>query len=109
MLPSWDDLMVRAAASSSRSSASVSFRLCRYLFQGGAAGSRTPDLRRAKAALSQLSYGPKTSTEGDELRAEEVFSLRLSPASVALSARCGWGIVDSNHRPRSYQDRALTT
>ena len=25
---------------------------------GGAAGSRTPDLRRAKAALSQLSYGP---------------------------------------------------
>jgi hypothetical protein len=26
---------------------------------GGAAGTRTPDLRRAKAALSQLSYGPK--------------------------------------------------
>ena len=25
---------------------------------GGAAGIRTPDLRRAKAALSQLSYGP---------------------------------------------------
>ncbi len=25
---------------------------------GGAGGSRTPDLRRAKAALSQLSYGP---------------------------------------------------
>ena len=25
---------------------------------GGAAGTRTPDLRRAKAALSQLSYGP---------------------------------------------------
>ena len=24
----------------------------------GAGGSRTPDLRRAKAALSQLSYGP---------------------------------------------------
>ena len=26
---------------------------------GGAAGIRTPDLRRAKAALSQLSYGPQ--------------------------------------------------
>src|SRR5437667_10532704 len=26
---------------------------------GGAEGIRTPDLRRAKAALSQLSYGPK--------------------------------------------------
>ena len=26
--------------------------------QGGAAGTRTPDLRRARAALSQLSYGP---------------------------------------------------
>ena len=25
---------------------------------GGAGGIRTPDLRRAKAALSQLSYGP---------------------------------------------------
>ena len=27
---------------------------------GGAAGTRTPDLRRAKAALSQLSYGPSS-------------------------------------------------
>lgn len=26
--------------------------------KGGAAGTRTPDLRRARAALSQLSYGP---------------------------------------------------
>ena len=27
-------------------------------FRSGAEGIRTPDLRRAKAALSQLSYGP---------------------------------------------------
>ena len=27
--------------------------------RGGAEGIRTPDLRRAKAALSQLSYGPE--------------------------------------------------
>lgn len=39
----------------------------RFLLQGpagsgGAAGIRTPDLRRAKAALSQLSYGPRCAT-----------------------------------------------
>ena len=49
---------------------------------GGAEEIRTPDLRRAKAALSQLSYGPR---------------------------RVWWAMVDSNHRPRSYQDRALTS
>ena len=27
---------------------------------GGAAGIRTPDLRRARAALSRLSYGPQS-------------------------------------------------
>lgn len=35
-----------------------SSRSCRIC--GGAAGIRTPDLRRAKAALSQLSYGPRS-------------------------------------------------
>jgi hypothetical protein len=34
---------------------------CKTLyFRSGAEGIRTPDLRRAKAALSQLSYGPGT-------------------------------------------------
>ena len=42
---------------------SSSARCCDLLFggaalSGGAGGIRTPDLRRAKAALSQLSYGP---------------------------------------------------
>jgi hypothetical protein len=32
----------------------------RRIRAGGAAGTRTPDLRRAKAALSQLSYGPSS-------------------------------------------------
>ena len=50
--------------------------------QGGDAGSRTPDLLRAKQALSQLSYIPKDSW---------------------------WGILDSNQGPQSYQDCALTT
>ena len=47
--------------------------------QGGDAGSRTPYLLRAKQALFQLSYIP------------------------------GWGILDSNQGPQSYQDCALTT
>jgi hypothetical protein len=51
---------------------------------GGAGGTRTPDIRLAKAALSQLSYGPTRS-------------------------QAWWAMVDSNHRPRSYQDRALTS
>ncbi len=56
---------------------------------GGAAGIRTPDLRRARAALSRLSYGP-----------------RISPASLTPP---GWARLDSNQGPRPYQGRALTT
>lgn len=56
--------------------------------RGGAAGIRTPDLRRARAALSRLSYGPKA----------------LSKASPHL-----WARLDSNQGPRPYQGRALTT
>ena len=47
---------------------------------GGAEGTRTPDIRLAKAALSQLSYGP----------------------------RPGWASLESNQGPQSYQDCALT-
>ena len=47
---------------------------------GGAREDRTPDLLRAKQALSQLSYGP------------EVW----------------WVWVDLNHRPHPYQGCALT-
>jgi hypothetical protein len=46
---------------------------------GGDAGIRTPCLLRAKQALYQMSYIP------------------------------GWGILDSNQGPQSYQDCALTT
>jgi hypothetical protein len=48
------------------------------LRRGGAEGIRTPDLRRAKAALSQLSYGPEQ-----------------------------WASLESNQGPQSYQDCAL--
>ena len=54
---------------------------------GGAEGARTPSLRRARAALSQLSYGPSVP-----------------------SVRCPrkWARLDSNQGPRPYQGRALT-
>ena len=45
---------------------------------GGAAGIRTPDLRRAKAALSRLSYGPHAS-------ARPVGAPGLEPGTSALS------------------------
>ena len=60
---------------------------------GGAGGTRTPDFLLAKEALSQLSYGPT------EL---------LAISSWLLAVSEWWAMVDSNHRPRSYQDRALT-
>ncbi len=49
---------------------------------GGDEGIRTPDLRRAKAALFQLSYVPLAGW---------------------------WAFLDSNQGPQSYQDCALTT
>ena len=54
---------------------------------GGAGGTRTPDIRLAKAALYQLSYGPDASRAG----------------------RRWWAILDSNQGPQSYQDCALTS
>ena len=52
---------------------------------GGAEEDRTPDLLRARQALSQLSYGP----------------LKRNGASW-------WVWVDLNHRPHPYQGCALT-
>jgi hypothetical protein len=65
---------------------------------GGAGGTRTPDFRLAKAALSQLSYGPPVlEVEGERL---------VQPP--ASNFQGWWAILDSNQGPRSYQDRALT-
>ena len=52
--------------------------------RGGAEGTRTPDIRLAKAALSQLSYGP-----------------------AVQPTRSGWASLESNQGPQSYQDCAL--
>ncbi len=54
----------------------------------GAAGTRTPDLRRARAALSQLSYGPtpQAHTPGlPDLRPKMVGAPGLEPGTSALS------------------------
>ena len=51
-------------------------------FPGGAAGIRTPDLRRARAALSQLSYGPRYLRHA---RSHRVGAPGLEPGTSALS------------------------
>ena len=77
---------------------------------GGAEEIRTPDLRRAKAALSQLSYGPLVwppeASSGPFFASAEAAS---PDRRTCLLDEGWWAMVDSNHRPRSYQDRALTS
>ena len=65
---------------------------------GGAGGDRTPDLRLAKAALSQLSYGPS----------DRVGPVATTGSPRRLMGRAWWAILDSNQGPQSYQDCALT-
>ena len=59
---------------------------------GGAEEARTPDPLLAKEVLSQLSYGPV-----------------LVGRPWCLVVGEWWGILDSNQRPQSYQDCALTS
>ena len=88
---------------------------------GGGEGVRTPGLLRAREALSQLSYTPRslgvgcqgsgTTNRGPEVRTN---LQRLTPGLVLWpptpsSRPPRWAFVVSNHRPRSYQDRALTS
>ena len=55
------------------SSLSRRFTCKKPVFASGAEGNRTPDLRRAKAALSRLSYGPVPVQKGSlpRLRSED--------------------------------------
>ena len=72
---------------------------------GGAEEIRTPDPLLAKEVLSQLSYGPGwTVCRPASGRGRRWWA--VAPASRLLLG--WWAMVDSNHRPRSYQDRALT-
>ena len=65
---------------------------------GGATGARTPNLRRARAALSRLSYDPRPQAR----RTPALPRVRRTGADV------GWARLDSNQGPRPYQGRALT-
>ena len=81
---------------------------------GGASRDRTGDLKLAKLALSQLSYGP------DELQlacqpklagvSPALLRLRLRRAAFPRFASEGWWARDElNVRPHAYQACALTT
>ena len=63
---------------------------------GGANRDRTDDLKLAKLALSQLSYGPDASGSRTP---------RLLPATTNGT---WWAWEDLNFRPHAYQARALT-
>ena len=67
---------------------------------GGARRDRTDDLKLAKLALSQLSYGPDLN---DRLNDTD----KSSPALTAAKGRW-WAWEDLNFRPHAYQARALT-
>ena len=62
-------------------------------WDGGARRDRTDDLKLAKLALSQLSYGPGQASHRDRAR---------SPIGT------WWAWEDLNFRPHAYQARALT-
>ena len=63
---------------------------------GGASRDRTDDLKLAKLALSQLSYGP-TSRMFANVRSDE------------QEPQCWWAEKELNLRPHAYQACALTT
>ena len=72
---------------------------------GGADRDRTGDLKLAKLALSQLSYGPSQGTASIGLRGQDL-SFR-HPAR--FYEKNWWAWDDSNVRPHAYQACALTT
>ena len=115
-------------ASSLRDFAAAGFlRLERRTKPGGADGVRTHDLLVANQALSQLSYGPRVNAEcrrqislilacpgvvrrigrGPPGFTAEAASPGQSSSAANAANEAWWAQVDSNHRPRPYQGRAL--
>ena len=72
---------------------------------GGADRDRTGDLKLAKLALSQLSYGPSRGS-GVRYQVSELHLWHLIPDNLTPD---WWAWVDSNYRPHAYQACALTT
>jgi hypothetical protein len=90
---------------------------------GGANRDRTGDLKLAKLALSQLSYGPAFALTGFGGQARHLAGLpsrssrqrvRLRPsgfggtASSRFASEGWWAWEELNFRPHAYQARALT-
>ena len=84
------------------------------LANGGAREDRTPDLLRARQALSQLSYGPENSqkTKAETVKIKTAVRRMSFACSVALllsSCFSRWWVwEDLNLRPHPYQGCALT-
>ena len=80
------------------SAAEAAKRFASSLENGGASRDRTDDLKLAKLALSQLSYGPTAVRIFTDLRTDE----------QAIRHRW-WAEKELNLRPHAYQACALTT
>ena len=88
---------------------------------GGANRDRTDDLKLAKLALSQLSYGPVVWVENvigwfaglPSRSSRQPARFRPAGFSVAAFSRFAsegwWAWEDLNFRPHAYQARALTS
>jgi hypothetical protein len=75
---------------------------------GGATGTRTPDPLLAKQMLSQLSYRP-IRMQNAKCKRQNAKGQGLLPFTFCILHFQWWAWVDSNHRPPSYQDGALTS
>ena len=95
-------------------------RSCGAAKDGGADRDRTDDLKLAKLALSQLSYGPGVqndhgfnwsgSPSRSSRQAARLRPLGFGAAAITRFAREGWWARDElNVRPHAYQACALTT
>ena len=80
---------------------------------GGAREDRTPDLLRARQALSQLSYGPNKFRlkAKDQIQTRKTKGYCLSYCAVRffLAFMRWWVWEELNLRPHPYQGCALTT
>ena len=79
---------------------------------GGADRDRTGDLKLAKLALSQLSYGPLIGSRKPEGKNPEALDRSARTSGfwpLGSGSQTWWAWVDSNYRPHAYQACALTT
>ena len=74
---------------------------------GGDEGIRTPDLLRAREALSQLSYIPSGPSVKWSIGQEKASSNRLTIRPRTIRPLDQWAILDLNQRPFPYQRNAL--